>query len=83
MDVTLKLYASLGAYLPDHAKKNVAVVSVEDGTSVDALIERYQVPREECHLVLVNGVFKAPNQRGQTVLKAGDAVAIWPPVAGG
>lgn len=83
MDVTLKLYASLGAYLPDHAKKNEAVVTVEEGTSVTALIDRYHVPHEECHLVLVNGIFKAPGQRGQTLLAAGDAVAIWPPVAGG
>lgn len=83
MDVTLKLYASLGAYLPNHAVKNEAVVTVEDGTSAEALIDQFQVPREECHLVLVNGVFKAPGQRGQTILKAGDAVAVWPPVAGG
>ncbi len=83
MDVTLKLYASLGVYLPDHALKNEAVVSAEDGTNVEALIDQFNVPREECHLVLVNGVFKAPSQRSQTVLKAGDAVAVWPPVAGG
>lgn len=83
MDVTLKLYASLGTYLPTHAKKNEAVVSVADGISVEELIDAYQVPHEACHLVLLNGVFQPPGQRGNTVLKAGDAVAIWPPVAGG
>ena len=83
MDVTLKLYASLGVYLPDNAAKNEAVVSVEDGTSVEALIDRYQVPREACHLVLLNGVFQPPGRRGESLLKAGDAVAVWPPVAGG
>jgi len=83
MDVTLKLYASLGIYLPGHALKNQAVVAVEEGTNVESLIDKYNVPREECHLVLVNGVFKAPSQRSQTVLNAGDAVAVWPPVAGG
>lgn len=83
MDVTLKLYASLGAYLPEHAQKNEAVVHVEDGTSVEALIDSYQVPREACHLVLLNGIFQPPGQRANAVLKAGDAVAVWPPVAGG
>lgn len=83
MDVTLKLYASLGVYLPEHAKKNEAVVSVDEGTSVEALLDHYQVPREACHLVLLNGVFQPPGQRGQAKVKAGDAVAVWPPVAGG
>lgn len=83
MDVTIKLYASLGVYLPEHAVKNEAVVSVEDGTSVDALIDRYHVPREERHLVLLNGVFQPPSERDSAMLKAGDAVAVWPPVAGG
>lgn len=83
MDVTLKLYASLGSYLPDHARKNEAVVSVDEGTSVEALIDSYDVPREACHLVLLNGVFQPPGQRGQSILKPGDAVAVWPPVAGG
>lgn len=83
MDVTLKLYASLGVYLPEHAKKNEAVVSVDEGTSIEALLDHYQVPREACHLVLLNGVFQPPGQRGQAKVKAGDAVAVWPPVAGG
>ncbi|MCH9764628.1 MAG: MoaD/ThiS family protein [Alphaproteobacteria bacterium] len=83
MDVTLKLYASLGAYLPEHALKNEAVVSIEEGASVESLIDRYQVPKEACHLVLLNGVFQPPGQRGNARLKAGDAVAVWPPVAGG
>lgn len=83
MDVTIKLYASLGIYLPDHAVKNEAVVTVDDGTSVEALIDRYNVPREERHLVLLNGVFQPPNLRDTALLKEGDAVAVWPPVAGG
>jgi sulfur-carrier protein len=33
--------------------------------------------------VLVNGVYQAPAVRETLHLKAGDALAIWPPVAGG
>lgn len=81
--VTLKLYASLGAFLPAHAQRNEAPVDVAEGTSIKDLLERYNVPREACHLVLLNGVFQAPAVRASVKLKPGDAVAVWPPVAGG
>lgn len=83
MVVTMKLYASLGAFLPAGASKNMADVEVEAGTTVQGLLDLYNVPPEHCHLVLLNGVFQAPGARAGKVLSAGDAVAVWPPVAGG
>ena len=83
MQVTLKLYASLGSYLPAHADRNMAPVDIAEGTSIKELLDRYNVPRESCHLVLLNGVFQAPAIRATVTLKPGDAVAVWPPVAGG
>ena len=35
------------------------------------------------HLVLVNGRYIAPEMRASEVLHPGDALAIWPPIAGG
>ncbi|MEQ1717907.1 MAG: MoaD/ThiS family protein [Hyphomicrobium sp.] len=83
MQVSLKLYASLGVYLPDGAEKNVAKLDVADGTTIRALLDTYNVPPQACHLVLLNGHFQAPHIRGDVALKAGDALAVWPPVAGG
>lgn len=83
MQVSLKLYASLGAYLPDGAEKNVASVDVAEGTTIRQLLDAHRVPPEACHLVLLNGVFQPPAVRASVQLKPGDAVAVWPPVAGG
>ena len=83
MQIELKLYASLGEYLPSGSRANAARLQVEDGATPNALIDRYRVPREQAHLVLINGQFVAPEQRDQPVLKDGDTLAIWPPVAGG
>ena len=83
MQVTLKLYAQLGQYLPPHAARNEVVVEIAEGTSIWGLIDAYNVPRDSCHLVLVNGHFQAPAVRGSVHLRAGDALAVWPPVAGG
>jgi sulfur carrier protein ThiS len=83
MQVTLKLFASLGHYLPAHAERNEAAVEVPDGITIGELLERHSVPREACHLVLLNGLFQPPACRADVKLKEGDAVAVWPPVAGG
>ena len=81
--VTLKLYALLGSYLPPEAHKNVVELDVEDGTRAVEILRRFNVPEEMCHLVLINGTFVPPDERESTFLHDGDALAVWPPVAGG
>lgn len=83
MKVTLKLYASLSDYLPAEARQNQVQLDVDDDATVGALIERYRLPPKLTHLVLVNGVFIAPTARATTVLREGDQLAVWPPIAGG
>lgn len=83
MRITLKLYALLGQFLPAGAKDNQIDLDVPDGTTVAAAFAVHNVPPEHCHLVLVNGVYIAPSERAGHVLNDGDALAAWPPVAGG
>ena len=83
MKIQLKLYASLGQYLPTEAKKNEIEVEVQNHTTVGDLLQKYKVPDEMCHLVLVNGKFVSPGDRSMLSLNDGDALAVWPPVAGG
>ena len=83
MNVTLKLYAMLGDYLPEGSKDQQAQFEVTEGTTPTALIRQAGVPEEQCHLVLVNGVYVEPSARDSQALNDGDALAIWPPVAGG
>ncbi len=83
MRITLKLYATLGGYLPADAEKNIARLDLPDGTRVTEVIERFRLPLDLVHLVLVNGIYIAPEQRAETRLGEGDVLAIWPPVAGG
>lgn len=83
MKVTVKLYALLGQHLPAGAKNNQIVVDVADGMTPLALLDSLRVPREACHLVLVNGEYLAPSLRSNRALKDQDALAVWPPIAGG
>lgn len=84
MKITFKLYATLGDLLPPNAVRNVATIDVPEDATLHSIIDQYHVPRELAHLVLINGVFVCDADRDQSgMLKEGDALAIWPPVAGG
>jgi len=84
MTLTFKLYATLQDLLPAGAVKNAVQIEVHDGVTLNELIDRFKVPRELAHLVLINGVFVCDADRDLAGgLKPDDVVAIWPPVAGG
>ncbi|MGB0681810.1 MAG: MoaD/ThiS family protein [Magnetovibrionaceae bacterium] len=83
MKITIKLYALLSQHLPDHAVKNEAEIEVDDRITPMGVMESLRLPLEFCHLVLVNGVYVSPGERDEKELAEGDALAIWPPVAGG
>jgi len=81
--IKLKLFASLSRYLPDGAVNHTVGLEAPDGTSVGSILCRLGVPPEECHLVLINGLFVPPSQRTTATVVEGDTVSAWPPVAGG
>jgi len=83
MKITLKLYAMLSMYLPPGTKDNQIDIEVEDSATPASVLAKFMVPSENCHLLLVNGVFVAPGQRDIHRLNENDAVAVWPPIAGG
>lgn len=83
MRVVFKLFASLSDLLPAERRGNLVDIDVVPDTTVGDLITRYRVPEKSAHLVLVNGHYIAPAARSTHVLKEGDELAIWPPIAGG
>ncbi len=83
MKVTFKLYASLKQYLPTGTKGHVVNMAVADNTTIQQLIDHYQIKDEFAYLVMLNGIYIPPEQRNTTVLQENDTLAIWPKVAGG
>ena len=84
MRITFKLFAQLTDYLPVEARHtNVIELDVAAGATISQIIEPYGLPPKLVHLVLVNGTYVAPAQRGTQTLNEGDVLAIWPPIAGG
>jgi molybdopterin converting factor small subunit len=84
MHITFKLFASLGDYLPASVRPgNEMRLPVVDGATITQVIAPFALPAKLVHLVLVNGRYIEPLQRDSHVLRDGDVLAIWPPIAGG
>jgi molybdopterin converting factor small subunit len=88
LQITFKLFATLSDYLPAQVDQHVRsgneiALDVPEGTAVQAVIDRFNMPRPLIHLVLVNGHYISPSERAGHLLRDGDALAIWPPIAGG
>ncbi len=83
MKMHLELYASLMEKLPPGKERFRRTLDVDDGTSIQQVIDRFRISNEEAHIVLLNGHFICGEDRSQKILQADDVVAIWPPVAGG
>jgi sulfur carrier protein ThiS len=88
VEITLKLYATLGDYLPRELNGRVRVhnelrLDVVERATVQHVINQMHLPSKMVHLVLVNGFFVPPSARATHALNAGDALAMWPPIAGG
>lgn len=84
MKIILKLFASLTDYLPPQAKQgNLVEIEIAPDATISQIIERFALPEKLVHLVLVNGAYVEPENRLSRTLKEGDALAIWPPIAGG
>nr|VFK30443.1 MAG: Mut7-C ubiquitin [Candidatus Kentron sp. MB]VFK34426.1 MAG: Mut7-C ubiquitin [Candidatus Kentron sp. MB]VFK76699.1 MAG: Mut7-C ubiquitin [Candidatus Kentron sp. MB] len=83
MKIQLKLFASLGKYLPLGAKQNSIELDVPEGATVRAVLDDIGVPHELVKLVFVDGIHQLPQDLERRSLKTGETLAVWPPVAGG
>ncbi len=79
MKIELRLYASLGRYLPEKREGNSCTVEIQPQTTIRELFERMQIPAEAPKIIFLNGI----HAQGNEVLQEGDRVGAFPPVAGG
>ncbi len=74
MEIEVRLFASLRKYANDKSR-----IEIEDGADVSDFMERIGVPPDEVSIILVNGRHAPQDQP----LKDGEAVSLFPPIAGG
>ena len=79
MKIEIALYATLSQYLPPGAQNRKAVIEVTDGAMVRDVMTQLGIPRDLPNILLVNG----RQAREDTALTDGQALSIFPPLAGG
>jgi molybdopterin converting factor small subunit len=82
--VRVRLFASLRDRIPD-AERGRACLCLEDGTSLQGLLDLLRIPPHQAQMVLVDGQ-QAPRKRvarAATRLEEGQTISIFPPLAGG
>lgn len=69
--------------MPPEAKGEEAELEVDEGTRPVDVIARLDIPPALAHLVMINGYHLLPDEVENRVLKPGEVLAIFPPIAGG
>lgn len=80
MKIELRLFASLARYMPDKTGSlGDRIMEVAEGTAIIDILRRLGVPLDKVRVIFLNGL----HATGEEVLKEGDRVGVFPPVAGG
>jgi molybdopterin converting factor small subunit len=80
MKIQLNLFASLTRFLPETEGAGFSnTVEIKDGTTIEALLDQLKIPREQPKIIFLNGI----HAEVITVLKEGDRLGVFPPLAGG
>lgn len=79
MKIEVRLFATFRKYLPENAQGQRAQLDLPEGMTVKQVLEQLKVPLDTVKLVFVNSVHADLDQ----VLKEGDVLGAFPPVAGG
>ena len=80
MKIEIKLYASLACYMPVQEEGSDLIrAEVKAGTTVKQLLDKLKVPADHIKIIFLNGTHAG----GDAVLKDGDRLGVFPPVAGG
>jgi sulfur-carrier protein len=79
MDVEVRLFANFRDYLPAGNDSFGVKRSLDNPITVDELIQQMGLPEDVPKIIIVNGL----HADFDYVVKDGDVVSIFPPLAGG
>lgn len=77
MKIHIKLFGRFAGLLPESSRQSP--IEVKDGMTVAEAFETFHIPSQDPCLIFVNGRRASPHQ----VLCHGDAVSLFPVIAGG
>jgi len=79
MEIEVKLFATLRDYLPQGSGRFSCRMEIDGHTRVQDILSKLKISEDMPKIILVNGIHGKKDQ----VLKEGDVLSVFPPVAGG
>ena len=79
MHVTVKLHATLRKYLPPRSKDNAMLLEMPEEATVSDVLTRLGIPLDHAKMIVSHDEYLEPT----TVLRDGQEVNLFPPLAGG
>jgi molybdopterin synthase sulfur carrier subunit len=79
MEIEVKLFATLRDYLPEGSSRFSCKMKIDGHTRIEDVMSVLKIPEEMPKIILVNGIHGKKEQ----ILKDGDVLSVFPPVAGG
>jgi molybdopterin converting factor small subunit len=79
IQVKVKLFATLRRFFPDYDPEKGIDVKIEEGSTIESLIQALQLPQNEARVILISGI----SRKTSDVIKDGDQINIFTPLGGG
>ncbi len=83
MQVNVKLFGTLGKYLPEASAGNVTQIDIENSISIAKLIELLKLPADKPYIVSVNDNLVPASERQSYVVTESDNIKLIPSLKGG
>ena len=81
--IEIKLYAMLRSRLPPGSQGVTGALAIDDAATVESVLDALAIPAELRQVVVLNDEEVGPDRRAATLLRDGDRLSVFPPVAGG
>jgi len=77
--INVKVFATLRRFFPGYDTEKGIDVTLEEGATIEHLIQTLQLPPNEARVILINGLSKKMTDR----ITEGDQINIFAPMGGG
>ena len=83
MDISVTLFGGLRHFLPAGSSFNKCSISVDEGSSLDALLQQLPIPQKKPYIVIVNDNKVSREDYAEITIQSDDKVVLLPPIKGG
>ncbi|MCP4767808.1 MAG: MoaD/ThiS family protein [Gammaproteobacteria bacterium] len=83
MDISVTLFGGLRHFLPAGSSFNKCSISVDEGSSLEALLQQLPIPRQKPYIVIINDEKVSREDYAEITIQSNDEVVLLPPIKGG